>query len=60
MRKNELGNKKSDNCLVELHFTDNSNIAHILVRYKNKYDNAKNFIILDGKRLIKKRPSKLL
>ena len=52
--KEWLGNKKSDNCLVELHFTDNSNIAHILVRYKNKYDNAKNFIILDGKKVNQK------
>ncbi len=52
--KEWLGNKKSDNCLVELHFTDNSNIAHILVRYKNKYDNSKNFIILDGKKVNQK------
>ena len=44
-----LGNKNSDDCLVELHFTDNFNIPHILVRYKNKYDNSKNFIMLDGK-----------
>lgn len=47
--KEWLGNKNSDNCLVELHFTDNFNTPHILVRYKNKYDNSKNFIMLDGK-----------
>lgn len=47
--KEWLGNKNSDDCLVELHFTDNFNIPHILVRYKNKYDNSKNFIMLDGK-----------
>ena len=47
--KEWLGNKNSDDCLVELHFTDNFNIPHILVRYKNKYDKSKNFIMLDGK-----------
>ena len=47
--KEWLGNKNSDDCLVELHFTDNFNIPHILIRYKNKYDNSKNFIMLDGK-----------
>lgn len=47
--KEWLGNKNSDDCLLELHFTDNFNIPHILVRYKNKYDNSKNFIMLDGK-----------
>lgn len=47
--KEWLGNKNSDDCLVELHFTDNFNIPHILVRYKNKYENSKNFIMLDGK-----------
>ena len=47
--KEWLGNRNSEDCLVELHFTDNSNIPHILVRYKNKYDNSKNFLVLDGK-----------
>ena len=47
--KEWLGNKNSEDCLVELHFTDNSNIPHILIRYKNKYDNSKNFLVLDGK-----------
>ena len=52
--KEWLGNKNSDDCLVELHFTDNFNIPHILVRYKNKYDNSKNFIMLVGKTATKK------
>lgn len=43
-----LGNKKSDNCYVELKFTDNKGINHTLVRYKNKYDNKKNFVMLDN------------
>lgn len=47
--KEWLGHKNSEDCLVELHFKDNFNIPHILIRYKNKYDNTKNFITLDGK-----------
>ena len=47
--KEWLGNKNSEDCLVELHFIDNFNIPHILIRYKNKYDNSKNFLVLDGK-----------
>lgn len=45
-----LGNKNSDDCYVELKFTDNANNEHTLVRYKNKYDNNKNFIVLDNKK----------
>lgn len=45
-----LGNKNSEDCYVELKFTDNSNNEHTLVRYKNKYDNSKNFIVLDNKK----------
>lgn len=45
-----LGNKKSEDCYVELRFTDNSNNEHTLVRYKNKYDNSKNFVALDNKK----------
>lgn len=45
-----LGNKKSEDCYVELKFTDNSNNEHTLVRYKNKYDNSKNFTVLDNKK----------
>ena len=45
-----LGNKNSEDCYVELKFTDNANNEHTLVRYKNKYDNNKNFIVLDNKK----------
>ena len=45
-----LGNKNSEDCYVELKFTDNSNNEHTLVRYKNKYDNSKNFVVLDNKK----------
>ena len=45
-----LGNKNSEDCYVELNFTDNSNNEHTLVRYKNKYDNSKNFTVLDNKK----------
>ena len=34
-----LGNKKSEGCYVELHFIDNIGNNHILIRYKNRYDN---------------------
>lgn len=46
-----LGNKNSDDCYVELQFTDNQNTKHTLVRYKNKYDNKKNFILLDNTKI---------
>lgn len=42
-----LGNKNSDNCFVELHFEDNLGHTHTLARYKNKYNNSKNFLMLD-------------
>lgn len=45
-----LGNKKSDNCYVELKFIDNLGKEHLLSRYKNKYDNKKNFTLLDNKK----------
>lgn len=45
-----LGNKNSDDCYVELKFTDNFGTNHTLVRYKNKYDNQKNFVLLDDKK----------
>lgn len=53
---NLSGDEKS--CLIhkscgasygELHFTDNKGIEHILIRGKDRYDNNKNFISLDGK-----------
>ena len=46
-----MGNKKADECFVELKFVDNSEKTHTLFRYKNKYDNNKNFIILDDKKV---------
>ena len=44
-----LINNKCDASYGEIHFTDNKNIKHILIRGKHKYDNDKNFIFLDGK-----------
>jgi len=44
-----LGNNDTENFYVELNFTDNSGKEHTLVRSKNKYDNRKNFIILDNR-----------
>ncbi len=46
-----LGNKDSDDCLVEIHFIDNLNTNHTLIRYKNKYNSKKNFILLDSKKI---------
>ena len=46
-----LGNKNSENCYVELKFIDNLNKEHSLIRYKNKYDNKKNFTMLDNKKV---------
>ena len=44
-----LINKKCNASYGELHFTDDNNVSHILIRGKDKYDNNKNFISLDGK-----------
>ena len=44
-----LINNKCDASYGELHFTDNNNVEHILIRGKDKYVNNKNFISLDGK-----------
>lgn len=44
-----LINKKCKDSYGELHFTDNEGIKHVLIRGKNKYDNSKNFLSLDGK-----------
>jgi len=43
-----LGNKNTDNCYVELDFIDNQGDTHKIIRYKNRYDNKKNFIMLDN------------
>ncbi len=45
-----LGNKNSEDCYVELKFTDNQGIEHTIARYKNKYDSKRNFILLDDRR----------
>ena len=49
-----LGNKKGEGCYVELHFIDNIGNNHILIRYKNRYDNKMNFIMLDNKKIEQK------
>ncbi len=49
-----LGNKKCEGCYVELHFIDNAGNNHILIRYKNRYDNKMNFIMLDNKKVEQK------
>lgn len=47
--KSSLINRKCEASYGEIHFTDNKGIRHILVRGKDKYDNNKNFLSLDGK-----------
>lgn len=47
--KSCLINKECDASYGELHFTDNNNKQHILIRSKDRYNNKKNFISLDGK-----------
>ena len=47
--KSCLINKKCDASYGELHFTDNNNVEHILVRCRHRYKNSENFITLDGK-----------
>lgn len=44
-----LGNKNSDNCKVELKFIDNNGRKHNLIRFRHKYNNKKNYILLDDK-----------
>ena len=44
-----LINKKCDSSYGELHFTDNMGTEHTLVRIRDRYNNNKNFIMLDGK-----------
>ena len=46
-----IGNKNADNCYVELHFIDNLGIKHTLKRLKNKYNNSKNFLMLDDRHI---------
>lgn len=49
-----LGNKKSNDCYVKLKFIDNSGVNHTLERYKNRFNNTNNFIMLDGKNVEQK------
>lgn len=49
MRELGFGNNDTENFYVELNFTDNAEKEHTLVRSKNKYDNRKNFIMLDNR-----------
>lgn len=49
-----LGNKKCEGCYVEIHFIDNMDNKHILIRYKNRYDSKMNFIMLDNKKVEQK------
>lgn len=44
-----FAHKSKSEYYVELVFEDNQNIKHTIIRYKNKYDNGKNFLTLDGK-----------
>ena len=46
-----IGNKNTDNCYAELHFIDNFGVSHTLKRLKNKYNNKKNFLLLDEKQI---------
>lgn len=46
-----IGNKNTDNCYVEIHFIDNLGVTHTLKRLKNKYNNKKNFLLLDEKQI---------
>lgn len=49
-----LINKNCDASYGELHFTENNGIKHTLIRSKDRYDNNKNFINLDGKSVTQK------
>ena len=46
-----LGNKKVSDCYVKLKFIDNLGQEHTLERYKNKYSNDNNFILLDNMKI---------
>lgn len=45
-----LGNKKASDCYVKLKFIDNLGEKHTIERYKNKFTNENNFIMLDNKK----------
>lgn len=46
-----LGNNNMESCYVEINFIDNQEKEHTLVRNKNKYNNSKNFIMLDNRQI---------
>lgn len=46
-----LGNNNMESCYVEINFIDNQEKEHTLVRNKNKYNNSKNFIMLDNRQV---------
>ena len=49
-----LGNRRTEDCYVEVKFIDNQGEEHLLIRYKNKYNNMKNYIMLDDKKVEQK------
>lgn len=53
-----LGNKKASDCYVKLKFIDNLGEEHTLERYKNKFTNENNIIMLDNKKANQKDISK--
>lgn len=53
-----LGNKNTSDCYVKLKFIDNFDEEHTLERYKNKFTNENNFIMLDNKKIEQKEISK--
>ena len=53
-----LGNKKASDCYVKLKFIDNLNKEHTLERYKNKFTNENNFIMLDNRKVEQKEITK--
>lgn len=46
-----LGNNNMESCYVEINFIDNQEKEHTLDRNKNKYNNSKNFIMLDNRQV---------
>lgn len=53
-----LGNKNASDCYVKLKFIDNSGKEHTIERYKNKFTNENNFIMLDNKKAEQKEIGK--
>jgi hypothetical protein len=53
-----LGNKNVSDCYLKLKFIDNLGEEHTLERYKNRFTNENNFIMLDNKKVDQKEISK--